>query len=426
MKRVTSFFLAILLLFSINNVAFAQQEDVTVKGIGAFEVKENSLLLKWDETKGAYGYKIYMQNDKSSKYEFYTASFETECEIKDLEAAKLYRFKISALTEKSDGKVSESKKSNALTALTAPGKVPYVVTDDIGKDYISFSWKKGKGAQFYEVWFYSKEKGDYSLLAVTEQRAFTKAGLKKDSVYSFKIRPIASKEDAIAYGEYTYHYDFTYTEDLPYTNSQAARYYNDNIYSAKEREAVKVTHKKSVETQTYSTSKYSLLRTVKNMMSVFSGSVKNTYTVKEKEKENVLMGVIEPLNKNSQLKGDYIKSFDFDFSEDKLTLKLKLKAEQTSFTDKKTEAPFYHSSVLKKVNIHSLKTSPLEIKKGTSFFEGADITADFVNGAISNLRIKNKVKVTAQLKVSTVDFTAEVGYTVNDSYVFKNIKKVEK
>lgn len=424
MKKILSLVFALLFAFCHFTLAYAQEEaDKTISVPAAFEVTQNSLLLKWDAVTGAYGYKIYMKSENSKKYEFYAASFDNFYTVQKLKRASVYYFKITALFELQDGSVKESEKSKPLMALTSPGKPSSVLTTETDKNHIAFSWNKAKGADYYEIWFYSKEKGEYVFCTESAEASYKKDDLKENSIYSFRIRAVCKKEQLLSYGEYVYHYDFTCGSALPKTNSQAAKYYNDSINSLKEKDNIKITHKKSVETEAYSASKNSLLRTVKNMMNVFEGSVKKTYTFKKNSKEETTPdNIIEPLGRNASLKGAYIKSFSFKEEDGKLRFKIKLKSEEADFTGKKTEKPTYNFSVMKKLNISSLKTSPLKIINGTSYFDGAEITVIYTDANISKISIKSKCNVFSNLSVSDVDFNCEVGYTVKNVYTVKGVE----
>ena len=310
--------------------------------------------------------------------------------------------------------------SQGVTVPEKPKAIKSIITDEVGKDYITLSFSKVKSATAYEVWIYSEKSNGFYLYDTTVENTCTVKGLKKDCVYSFRIRPVNKTENGTSYGDFIYHCEFTDTEGLPQTNSQAAAYYNRKVNSAKEKEDFTLTVKKTVETEAYSTTKYSLLRTVKNMMNLFEGTLKKTYRFKKgADGTSTPVKVIEPINQASSLKGEYIKSFEFTEKEDRINLKIKLRPESTSFTAKKTNTPVYHSSVMKKVNISRLKTAPLEIKKGYCFFDGAEISATVKNGNLIRLRLKNDVSVFADLKVSTLDFGTETGYITDTIYNFK-------
>lgn len=301
-----------------------------------------------------------------------------------------------------------------------PSVIKNVITDEVGTDCISFSFSKAKNATAYEIWLYSEEADCFYLYGTTAETAYTVKGLEKDTLYSLRIRPVNTTKNGTSYGKYVYHCDFTGTEGLPQTNSQAASYYNKRVNAVKEKENFTLTVKKTVETEAYSTTKYSLLRTVKNMMNLFEGTLKKTYKFKNGTSgTDTPESVIEPINKAAALKGEYIKSFEFTEKEDRTSLKIRLKPESTSFTARKTNAPVYHSAIMKKVNISRLKTAPLEIERGYCFFDGAEITATVKNNKLTRLRLKNDVSVFADLKVSTVDFGTEVGYVTDTIYNFK-------
>ena len=59
--------------------------------------KEDRIILTWDEVGGAAGYRVYMYNDLSGKYEPYKSVKSAKCTVTGLEKGKEYKFRVVAL-----------------------------------------------------------------------------------------------------------------------------------------------------------------------------------------------------------------------------------------------------------------------------------------------------------------------------------------
>lgn len=55
------------------------------------------IVLKWDSVEGADGYRVYMYNDESGKYEEYKSVKTGQCTVSDTESGKEYKFVVTAL-----------------------------------------------------------------------------------------------------------------------------------------------------------------------------------------------------------------------------------------------------------------------------------------------------------------------------------------
>ena len=78
---------------------------------------QTKLTLKWDEVKGADGYRVYMYNSKTGKYEKYQDVIGEECLISGLTKGTKYSFKAAALV-KTNGKYTVQTASKAVSVTT--------------------------------------------------------------------------------------------------------------------------------------------------------------------------------------------------------------------------------------------------------------------------------------------------------------------
>lgn len=74
----------------------------------------NMIVLKWDAVKGADGYRIYMYNSESDKYEVYKSVKSTKCIVTGLKKGTKYKFKVSSLKD-SNGRYTAGKASEEIS-----------------------------------------------------------------------------------------------------------------------------------------------------------------------------------------------------------------------------------------------------------------------------------------------------------------------
>lgn len=80
--------------------------------------KANSVTLSWNEVSGADGYRVYLYNAESGKYEKYKDVKNTKCTVEDLEKNTKYKFKVAALVKK-DGKYTAQTASKTVSVTTS-------------------------------------------------------------------------------------------------------------------------------------------------------------------------------------------------------------------------------------------------------------------------------------------------------------------
>ncbi|MCH5349685.1 MAG: fibronectin type III domain-containing protein [Oscillospiraceae bacterium] len=74
----------------------------------------NKVLLEWDAVNGAAGYRVYMYNPVSGKYELYKSVKSTKCTVTGLTAGNEYKFKVTAL-KGSNGRYTAGTASEAVS-----------------------------------------------------------------------------------------------------------------------------------------------------------------------------------------------------------------------------------------------------------------------------------------------------------------------
>lgn len=437
MKRFISLLFALIIAVCVFPCAFAATEteisDVSastaqaqvikpekVTGLAVYETTQTSIELKWNSAKNADGYNVYIYNETAKKYKLKGTTEELTYTVEGLTAGTVYKFKVTGLRAE-DGEIIKGVSGEALTAVTVPKSVSKIVTADISENSVSLSWSASKGATQYEVWVYKTEEDKFVLYGITQQRSMTVKSLQSNSVYTFKIRPCITAENAVAYGDYTVHIEYTDTNSLAYTKAQAARSYNSAVNSTKAVNDMTVTLNKSVTTNTLSCSKNSLLRTVKNMMNLFAGEMEQTYVFKNGTSGDVTpLSLIEPIKKAASLRADDIKSFSVSKKKSTTTLKLTLKEDEAEYDGKTTQNAKHNARAIKTVKIGSFKTQPVSVNSAVQYISGADISAVISSkGRLKKLSISSPATVKADCSVSTIDFETEVSYVIDEIFTFK-------
>lgn len=403
---------------------YQSTEDIVIEAVenlAAYATTDSSIELRWDEVKFADGYNVYRLNEKTGKYKLVGTVDENSFVVSGLSPGSKYTFKVRALRV-DGGQVRLGEKSKtALVAVTAPKKIASVRSEEIGEDYITLSWSASKGASAYEVWLFNRQTDQFTLFGITQNEQMTVDGLKSDSIYGFRVRACKSEENAVAYGEFSYFDEYTDTKELPYTKAQAAKLYNDSINAAKTAENMTVSYHKKVETETESCSKYSLIRTVRNIMNLFEGEVKKEYVFKNGEADGKTPdNTIQPINADARIRAADILSFEAVKNKKTRVLTVRLKEDDAKYDGKKTAAAKHNSRLLKTVKLQSLKTAPISVNSANKHFSGAQASLTLAaNGKVKELTIQSGVTVDAACSVSVVDFSAKVGYTISETYSFR-------
>lgn len=387
----------------------AKKRLSAVSGLVVLSADENSVTLGWDEYPDALSYTVRAYDKKTKKYKEVAMTSETTCKIKSLSVGQTYFYKVTALV--SDGEdFLTTPASNVLKAVTSPKAVTSIWTDSITKDSITLRWKKPSGASRYEIWVYDKNKNEFILNGTTEKTAYTVKSLTENTVYSFKLRAIATTETSRAYSAFSPIYtDFTDKNGTPVTKSQAAAYYNSMVNKLKKTKSCTVSHKKTIEASALSCTNTSILRTVKNIVLLFNGTKKDKLTFKNGTSGQMsLNSLIQPYDKVTSIRGGDIKSFSFSKKngESKITINLKPFKSNSSANDRAFIG----------ANVDKVSISPITIEKHTQSYESTALTLTVKDGKIKKMNVSVYAVADADCEVSTVKFNTSVGYVMNESY----------
>ena len=137
----------------------------------------NSVKLSWKAVSGAGGYRVYMYNASTKKYEKYKDVTGTTCTVKGLKASTTYKFKVATLkftTQSSSEKISKKTSSSATS--------------------VKLTWSAVKGAGGYRVYKYNASTKKYEKYKDVLTTSCSVTKLKSSTTYKFKVTPLKFSE----------------------------------------------------------------------------------------------------------------------------------------------------------------------------------------------------------------------------------------
>ncbi len=165
----------------------------------------NAVNLTWKKVDSATGYRVYLYNSKTKKYEKYADTKKTTLTVKKLKSGARYKFKVKAYSVVG-GKKYFSFSSKYKTEVTKPATVNLKSVLSQSRGQAKLLWKKVSGADGYRV-FYSEKKDFKSSvkLTVSGSKATEKTfkGLKSGKKYYFKVRAYKTLSGKKVYGAFS-------------------------------------------------------------------------------------------------------------------------------------------------------------------------------------------------------------------------------
>lgn len=443
MKKITILFISVIAVFLLSLCASAVHtvdggvyiENVEVGSDGSVPEKEEKTLgkvenlkfvkssrgtvtLSWNKVEDAYAYKVFIKYEGDKKYRYTYTVKNNEVTVGDIENDGGLVFRVRAFAYDS-GEVIYGKYSESVNAVTKPENVKNIYTRSITDDSITLYWDKAKGATGYRVYIYSKKDGKFKLYKRTSRTTMTVSDRKKDTRYTFKIMSYKRINNSTALGDYSDEYkEFTYNSGtVPRSMSQAAQFYNEKIALLKSETDMTVKLNKNIDTEFISCTKDNLAMSVKNILSLFEGTLKKTYKYTNGQNDSKSANkLIEPCGKKAALERNDIKEYSVTEKNGKITLKITLKDESNIYNkgDKNTKA--YFDGVLALPEFKKLKTGPLVIEGADSYYDGGNITMTVKDGRVSSLSIRAAMLTDIDFSVSNVSAGTVVGYELTEKF----------
>ncbi len=145
----------------------------------------NSVTLKWSAVKGAGGYRVFVKNTVTGKWDIAvrTTGKKTTATVEGLEPGKKYTFAVRAYVN--NGSIVWAPKYKSINTVTKPG-VTDKVTSTSTENTVTLNWSKVPGATGYRV--YILKNGAWKALKTTTGLTYTATGLTAGTKYTFAVK----------------------------------------------------------------------------------------------------------------------------------------------------------------------------------------------------------------------------------------------
>ncbi len=423
LRILTSVLLAVIVSFAVFAEASKENETLPVTSLAQAEklavVKKpgGSIVLSWSPVEGAHAYKVYVKDRKDEKYRHYLTVKKTQLSFDGIFTDGV-KFKIKALRYENDAVIS-AEASDAVGVLPRPEAVDTIYTRSITNDSITLYWNKAEGATGYRVYIFDKTQDKFVLYTHTPRTTVAVNGLKKDTLYTFRVLSYNKSGDSLSYGTYSEEYkEYTYNSGgIPHTKAQCAQYYNNHIAKLKAQQDMSVKYKKSIDTEFISCSRKNLTVSVKNTLNLFEGTLSKTYRYSGgKSDDKSANKLIEPYGKAASLERDDIKAYSAEEKSGSIIVKITLKSENKIYNKDQKAGKSYYDGVLSLPEYKKLKTAPLSIEGADSYYSGGNLTLKITDRRITVFKVNAAVLSDISFTVSDVKASAVIGYEMNERY----------
>jgi len=171
-----------------------------VTGAAVKSVAANAVAMKWEALEGYQSYGLYRASSADGEYTLLKETEALEALDSGLDCGVAYYYKVRG-EKTADGEIDPSEFSQAVEAVTKPGKPAVIsVAGEGGQQTIM--WKEIPGATSYELERSSGE-GDFEPLATVKTAAYTDTSAS-NGVYRYRVRAVAEGSDGdTVYGDYS-------------------------------------------------------------------------------------------------------------------------------------------------------------------------------------------------------------------------------
>ena len=204
-KQNKIIFLIMLLCFMILIPSYASAASVSVgqvKGLKAKSQTSSSITVSWNKVSKANGYRIYVYNPSTKKYDYYAQPTTNSVTVKGLTSAKEYKFKIRAYVNYKGSKYFGSY-SSIYSTTTSPTKVKGLTTSTRADNSLKISWTKVSRASGYRIYVYNPSTKKYDYYAQPTTNSVTVKGLTSAKEYKFKVRAYVNYDGEKYFGSYS-------------------------------------------------------------------------------------------------------------------------------------------------------------------------------------------------------------------------------
>lgn len=166
-------------------------------------VTPDSVTLTWDKSEGATGYRIYIYNNTTKKWDIaLKATHKTTAIINGLETGKSYKYAVRPYYNSGEGIVWASKYiSKTVTAKLATPELKALHSSAAGR--VTISWGKVTPVDGYQVWVSGSENGTYKKVSNFSVRSTYLYDYESGETYLFKVRAYKKIDGVYVYSDYT-------------------------------------------------------------------------------------------------------------------------------------------------------------------------------------------------------------------------------
>lgn len=166
-------------------------------------VTSDSVTLGWNKSEGATGYRIFIYNNETKKWNIALRStHRLSAVISGLEAGKSYRYAVRPYYNSGEGIIWASKYiSKTVTAKLTTPEIKALHSSAKGR--VTISWSKVTPVDGYQVWVSSNEKSGFKKVSNFKIRSTYLYGYESGETYYFMVRAYKKIDGAYVYSNYT-------------------------------------------------------------------------------------------------------------------------------------------------------------------------------------------------------------------------------
>lgn len=157
----------------------------------------NSIKLSWKAVEGAAGYRVYLYNERSGKWETVIKSTKaTSHTFKSLDSGKSYKYSVKPYS-KNDGTIWGD--STRITVTTNPAKATLNSAESSAKKTVTLKWNKVDGATGYVIYYKTSKNGSYKKLTSTKSNTYTSTKRTSGKTHYFIVKAYIKTSDGYIY-----------------------------------------------------------------------------------------------------------------------------------------------------------------------------------------------------------------------------------
>lgn len=347
---------------------------------------ENYIKLTWTKAENANGYKVYLFNTKTNKFERKTSTTALNTKITGLSPNTEYKFAVQAYYKASSGDVTYSDSQKEVTVATRPASVSGLSYDDsaVYFDKITLSWKAVDDVTGYEIYLVNTaDKTEQTRKVPAGETTYSVSGLNPGTKYTFKIRAYTVRGAETTYSYYSSSAISAKTISLPATKQAAFDGFIEALNNTKNYTGNAVLYK-DVAFKDFSGDRNDTI--IESMAQAGS----NTYIFTDGKTASGagVTSFVGPENKSCTL--------DFtDINSDTMSYKGNGSGYEVTFTISSEYADATKNSKLTTaVDWDKIEDMASGFSLTSCLYEGTKVTAKIQNGMISHMEIAMPVQVT--------------------------------